>query len=388
MYSSEIKEIAQNSPNHKDIKKLRELTGLNLNRKDLLSCILNDITPPKCKVCDRIVHSWDPKKMLFRVYCSLDCVNKSSDRITKIKQTNLERYGAENPFQLKEIQDKIKQTNLKKYGVDNPLKSEKVKEKIKQTNLERYGAENPQQNKAVQDKIKQTNLKKYGVEWNIISTQSREKQKQTNLKKYGTEWNIASEKSREKRKKTCLEKYGVKNTSQKHLTQFCLEKLNNPVWLKEQHVKKSLTQIAHELGMTPAPLGEYFRKYKIKVSPVKFSHKAVLWLESIIKKENIFIQHAQNIGEYKVPGTRIKVDGYCQKTNTIYEFYGDYYHGNPKIFESNYITFMYKTAGELYQQTLQRQNKIKELGYNLVVIWENEFRDLIQQQNHTKLFRL
>ena len=30
-----------------------------------------------------------------------------------------------------------------------------------------------------------------------------------------------------------------------------------------------------------------------------------------------------------------KVDGYCYETNTVYEFHGDYWHGNPIVFDSD-----------------------------------------------------
>ncbi len=48
--------------------------------------------------------------------------------------------------------------------------------------------------------------------------------------------------------------------------------------------------------------------------------------------EGIYIQYALNDGEYQIPGTRYKADGYCSETNTIYEFHGDYWHGNPSKF--------------------------------------------------------
>ena len=53
--------------------------------------------------------------------------------------------------------------------------------------------------------------------------------------------------------------------------------------------------------------------------------------------ENIFIQHAGNIGEKKVKinDKLYKFDGYCEKTNTVYEFYGNYFHGNPKLFNKD-----------------------------------------------------
>jgi len=59
-----------------------------------------------------------------------------------------------------------------------------------------------------------------------------------------------------------------------------------------------------------------------------YSKKAITWLEGIINKEKIFIQHAENGGEYRIPNTNYRADGYCNKTNTIYEFNGDVYHEN------------------------------------------------------------
>ena len=72
-----------------------------------------------------------------------------------------------------------------------------------------------------------------------------------------------------------------------------------------------------------------------------------------------------------------KVDGFCKETNTVYEFHGDYWHGNPKKYKPEDINQInYKTFGELYQKTVERDNKIRELGYNLVTIWEQEWNKL------------
>lgn len=69
-----------------------------------------------------------------------------------------------------------------------------------------------------------------------------------------------------------------------------------------------------------------------------------------------------------------KADGYDPMTNTIYEFYGDYWHGNPAIFEKHDINpSAGLTFGELYQRTLDRENNLKNLGYNITTIWENDY---------------
>ena len=106
-----------------------------------------------------------------------------------------------------------------------------------------------------------------------------------------------------------------------------------------------------------------------------YSKIQITWLNSIIEKENIHIQHAENGGEYYIE-TIGKVDGYCEDTNTVYEFHGDYWHGNPKIYESeDYNERSRKTYGELYKNTLDREEKIKSLGYNLITIWECDYKD-------------
>lgn len=106
-----------------------------------------------------------------------------------------------------------------------------------------------------------------------------------------------------------------------------------------------------------------------------FSKKAVKWLDEIARQENISIQHIYNGGEFRIPGTRFKADGYCRSTNTIFEFYGDKWHGNPSLFEPfvQCHPFTNVTAGELYNRTINRETEIKDLGYNLRVLWEHDY---------------
>lgn len=115
-----------------------------------------------------------------------------------------------------------------------------------------------------------------------------------------------------------------------------------------------------------------------KCSTHGYSKKAIKWLTNIINTENIFIQHAENIGEYIIKSDIFKssVDGYCKETNTVYEFHGDFWHGNPNKYNAEDINSITKTSfGELYTKTLQREQKIRDLGYNLVVIWESDYKN-------------
>lgn len=99
------------------------------------------------------------------------------------------------------------------------------------------------------------------------------------------------------------------------------------------------------------------------------SKPEIEWLNQIEQNHGLKI-----IRQYKIPGTRYKADGFIPETHTILEMDGDFYHGNPDIFDPNeYNSKCKKTYGELYQKTLKKREKIKSLGYNLVSIWYSDY---------------
>lgn len=110
-----------------------------------------------------------------------------------------------------------------------------------------------------------------------------------------------------------------------------------------------------------------------KCSYNKFSKKSIRCLKYLMDNENINIQHAQNGKEYKLSNIGF-VDGYCAELNLIIEFHGNIFHGNPIKYNLEDLNPINKKKyGELYQKTLERDKKIRNTGYNLLVIWENEF---------------
>jgi len=113
-----------------------------------------------------------------------------------------------------------------------------------------------------------------------------------------------------------------------------------------------------------------------RCTPKQFSKIQIEWLDFIQIFNKIYIQHAMNNNEFIIPTTKYKADGYCEATNTIYEFHGDLWHGNPKIFNPEIISFFGKTYGELYKKTLDREQLIRDLGYNLVVMWEHDWKKI------------
>jgi hypothetical protein len=71
-----------------------------------------------------------------------------------------------------------------------------------------------------------------------------------------------------------------------------------------------------------------------------------------------------------------KVDGYDPLTNTIYEMYGDYWHGNLKLYIPNNINKRNgKTFEFLNRKTFERENLLKENGFNIISIWESDYKN-------------
>lgn len=93
------------------------------------SFIEDVIIQPICIVCgkDTIFNSNNG----WQATCSRSCHMKSPERLKKLKETNLIKYGATNFLASEQGKNKLKQTNIKKYGVDNYAKSEEFKERIK-----------------------------------------------------------------------------------------------------------------------------------------------------------------------------------------------------------------------------------------------------------------
>ena len=77
-----------------------------------------------------------------------------------------------------------------------------------------------------------------------------------------------------------------------------------------------------------------------------------------------------------IEGKNYKVDAYVPETNTVYEFLGDYWHGNPEIFPNGINVHNKKSFCELYQKTVDRLESFENAGYNVEYIWENEFKKL------------
>lgn len=286
------------------------------------------------------------------------CCSPSPNQCPAKIQKDKNKKASRTKKQIQEQNNKAKKTWLKKYGVENPsycvasVKKRKssfakrTRSEINQSNelykktcLKNYGVENVSQNEAIKEKKRRTTLKNHGVEYPGQSTDIKNKIKQTNLRIRGCEYPAQNEEVQNKMKQTCLKRYGFEHA---HSNPLVRQKYYN-------------TNIERYGVKSPFCLKENRCSGTVSLMETK-------WLDSL------------NISNRQFQIENYNVDGYDPVTNTVYEFLGDFWHGNPQKYNSNDIHPLRKiTYGEIYNQTLIRLEYIKQLGYNVVHIWESDW---------------
>lgn len=101
------------------------------------------------------------------------------------------------------------------------------------------------------------------------------------------------------------------------------------------------------------------------------SKKEIIWLNSLSVPDKFRNK------KVSICGKRYQFDAFDSDNKIIYEFYGDYWHGNPKIFNPEELNKHKKIKFSiLYEKTLYRENYLKSLGFTFISIWESDFDKL------------
>lgn len=168
---------------NREFESLRSL-GLHLSHshkgfshKEYYDKYLKNDSDGVCPVCGKPTR-WKGGLHGYARTCSVSCGQKHPETRQKLDNTNLERYGATNPYGSIEIREKIKKHNLEKLGVENPFQ--------------------------------QPNVQKKAIH-NSHTEDAEHKRQITCLNKYGNKYHIASKEVRQKAINTYQEKYGVSN---------------------------------------------------------------------------------------------------------------------------------------------------------------------------------
>jgi hypothetical protein len=118
---------------------------------------------------------------------------------------------------------------------------------------------------------------------------------------------------------------------------------------------------------------EKFIKKAEKIHGHKYNYSKVDYINAQIWLDSLNIPDEYREKTIKLPnGKRYIVDALFN--DVIYEFNGDFWHGNPNIFDPNEINPMNnKSYGELYKMTVKKKNDLMKYGYKIISIWESDF---------------
>lgn len=342
--------IKKNEQLHKwIIDKTKEFNKyLDVSLPERVFCLINDISDrPLCKKC-LVNHTvlvpvvGGSKK--YRDYCSVKCAITSC-----------------------EIQEKIKKTNMKNFGVPRASMNPKCVEKARKTSLEKYGTEYYMRTNEYKNKVKKTNLEKYGTEWNVSSKNNKKKREETMverfgvdnyfkrsdlvktkmLEKYGQDNPSKIEEFQDKKRKTWLEKYGVENPA---LCPDIIEKIKI-ARANSEHTACFFSKISQELFWELDKYVEscYFAEKNKEIATYDKSCKRAYYLDFAI------IDYDKKVA---------------------IEFNGDFWHMNPDIFSESQINPVSKlSASEIWKYNDQKISFFTNIGWKILIIWENEYID-------------
>lgn len=177
---------------------------------------IHGVQPHICPICGKDT----PFRKLtygYSTYCSTACAGKSKDRLDKIRQTTLERYGVDNASKSESIKAKKRETITEHYGGFG-FASEEIRSRANSTIQQTYGVDNVSKDESVKAKKRQTTFEHYGVESICQIEGHHEKMKQALQNKYGVPSYFLTNEFLEKRK--LKEKVRIENSRKSMLARF------------------------------------------------------------------------------------------------------------------------------------------------------------------------
>jgi hypothetical protein len=118
-----------------------------------------------------------------------------------------------------------------------------------------------------------------------------------------------------------------------------------------------------------------------KCAKASYSKVSIEWLKRLSNLLKLPIHHAEIGPEHRVVISSQKsylLDGMYQDAldKFAFEFHGDFWHGNPKRYDPDDVNDVSgKTFGQLYEDTIEKENALRKAGWFVVTIWESDYHD-------------
>lgn len=165
----------------------------------------------------------------------------------------------------------------------------------------------------------------------------------------------------------------------KHTTESFIE-LSKKIWENEGFDYSSVVYVNNKVPVTLrckkkheyqcAPSNHMSKRGCPHCAMKKFvSAGETEWLDSLkipASNRNVWIS---------VNGQKFNVDGL--NGMTVYEYYGDFWHGNPARFKPDQVNvYCGLTMAELHEHTMEREQLLRDGGYVVMRMWESKWSEL------------
>lgn len=320
---------------------------------------------PYCKICGKKT----TLKSMYEGYkktCCEQCERQLASN------TYFNKTGFKNAKQNPEIKKMIKERYFEKTGYYHPWSNPEERKRKEERYFEKTGYYNPAQNPECVKKASETYFKRTGYTHQSKNPEVKKQKIEKSLKRYGTEYPLQNSEIKKNIIETCFKKYGVKNAKQTRILN--IDKVDDIDFIITNFGQESLKTVEKQRVLEFFNISSSYYEKKLVPKLKEAGYKSKMKFD---KSESEFIEflnkdiNTKLMRQYKIEGTRYKVDAYDPETNTVFEFLGDYWHGNPEVYDSEDINSNNgKTFKELYDDTFERLYEIKTLGYDVKYIWE------------------
>lgn len=285
----------------------------------------------------------------------------------KTRETMRRKYGAENPQQVPEIRNRTRATNLERYGAEEILAAPRIREAIRETCEKKYGGPSPACSSDVLAKAQKTNMERFGVPWTNMNPDVRRRQLESMEAKYGSHF-FASEEGKATVRAALKERYGVEFPGQieghwdKAVVAFRERYgVDHPLHLEFFNEKRFATCI--RLYNTPFP-------GRPEIGPNIFERRiGALCPRLIFVGDGQFWKRLPSLHCFKNPDFILPgpdPDHPQRGVTKVVEAFGDYWHS--KIFTGK--------ANFDHEQDLIAA--YADIGISCLIVWESEVKDDIE----------
>lgn len=172
-------------------------------------------------------------------------------------------------------------------------------------------------------------------------------------------------------------------------------------WTKsfEYMSKRYGEETAKSINASKALTEETFiRKYGTIDGPLKFQRFIDKTRHSVSKASQFFFKELdERIKEYRLTtyfdaknkefgkklssGSYCKVDYYVRELNLAIEYFGDFWHANPKLYEADRVLYSQRTASDIWKIDLDRLSLMKtDHAIETLIVWQSDVNNDLEHE--------